>query len=95
MANIIQSSEKNPVLVIEQFIKSLDIFINQSIANINSMKNKHKQMAYYWKGEQYNRLTLILSQTIKDAAKELMELQELKKQLVIKADIFRKATNNK
>lgn len=94
MANTIQSSSENPVEVINQFVKSLDLFINQSINNINKMKSRHQQMASSWKGDQYNKLTQILSQTIKDAAKELAELQKLREQLVKKADMLRRAVNN-
>lgn len=88
MNNTIQSSVKDPTLVINQFIKQLDIFIKESILNINKMKTKHQQMSNYWKGEQYNRFTAILSQSIKDAAKELTELQKLREQLAKKAQIL-------
>ena len=94
MANVIQSSSKDPVEIINQFIKSLDSFILQSKTNISKMKNRHLQMANSWKGDQYNKLTAVLSQTIKDSAKELIELQKLREQLVKKADMLRRAVNN-
>ncbi len=94
MNNTIQSSVKDPVIVINQFIKTLDVFIKESIVNINKMKSKHQQMANFRKGDQYNKFTAVLSQSIKDAAKELTELQKLRDQLVKKAQILSKAVNN-
>lgn len=94
MGNTIQSSSSNPVEVINQFIKSLDIFIKESIVNINKMKAKHQQMASCWKGKQYDDFTNVLANSIKDAAKELQELQKLKEQLTKKAELLSKAMNN-
>lgn len=94
MSNVIQSTDKNPVVVLNQFIKELDVFIQQSVANIKKMKTKHQQMANFWKGEQYSRFTAALNESIKDAAKELNELQELKKQLMKSAAMLKDSTNN-
>lgn len=91
--NVIQSSTNDPAEVIVQFIKKLDVFIKESIININKMKYKHQQMANFWKGDQYNAFSDILAQSIKDAAKELAELEKLKKQMIEKAELLRKATN--
>ena len=92
--NTIQSSVSNPVEVINQFVKSLDTFIKESIVNINKMKAKHQQMANFWKGKQYDDFSVVLSNSIKDAAKELTELQKLKEQLIKKAEMLKKATTN-
>ena len=94
MANVIQSSAKDPSVVLEQFIKSLDIFIKESVVNLNRMKSKHQQMASLWKGEQYNKFSAVLATSIKDAAKELAELESLRKQLLVKAAQLKKAASN-
>ena len=95
MANVIQSSAKDPVAVLELFIKQLDVFIKNSIVNINKMKAKHAQMANSWKGEQYDKFSAVLMKSIQDAAKELAGLQSLRKQLVAKLEVFRKATDSR
>lgn len=92
--NVIQSSVNDPVEVIIQFVKKLDVFIKESINNINKMKSRHQQMANFWKGEQYTTFSNILAQSIKDAAKELSELQKLREQMVKKAELLRRASNN-
>ena len=94
MANTIQSSVSNPVEVINQFVKTLDGFIKESIVNINKMKSKHQQMANFWKGKQYDDFSAVLANSIKDAAKELAELQKLREQLIKKAELLKQATNN-
>lgn len=95
MPNVIKSSSKKPSEVVALFIKKLDTFIKESIDNINKMKARHAQMASFWKGEQYDQFTSVLSQSIKDAAKELMELQKLRKELAVKLEILRKQEANR
>ena len=90
MANVIKSTEKNPAVVIDVFIKELEKFIAESTNNLNKMKRKHQQMAAVWKGKQYDDMTKLLSQSIKDAAKELLEMQKLREQLIQKSILLKK-----
>ena len=90
MANVIKSTEKNPAVVIDSFIKELEKFIAESTNNLNKMKRKHQQMATVWKGKQYDDMTKLLSQSIKDAAKELLKLQKLREQLIQKSILLKK-----
>lgn len=90
MGTVIQSSTNNQVEVIDRFVKELNDFIKESIAILNQMKSKHQQMGYHWKGQQYDNFTTVLVDTIKDAAKELAELENLRKQLVEKSKILSK-----
>ena len=58
------------------------------------MKSKHQQMANFRKGKQYDDFSAVLANSIKDAAKELAELQKLREQLIKKAELLKQATNN-
>ena len=91
----IQSTTERPDLVLENYIKKLDTFLAQSMLNLKNMKNKHQQMSVSWKGEQYDRFTVILNETIKDAAKELTEIQKLREFLVKKLKEIKEAMRHK
>lgn len=88
MANSIGGNVKNLdayIAAIDVFIKKLDSFIKESVLNINKMKQKHQKMGALWKDDSYNKFTLVMAQSVKDAAKELNELQNLKNALIKKS----------
>lgn len=74
---------------IEVFVKKLDAFIKESVANINKMKQRHQKMASVWKDDSYTQFTAVLAKSIKEAAKELSALQKLKEDLIAKLKILR------
>ena len=85
MANEMRGDVKNLAAyaaAVEQFIKKLDIFIKESVNNINKMKQRHQKMGASWKDESYTKFSAVMAQSIKEAAKELTELQNIKNQLI-------------
>ena len=89
-SGVIESSENRPAEVVFDFIKKLDKFIEDITANIIKMKNKHQQMSFYWKGDQYNAFTNVLALAITNANKELNALKELREKLKKQAEFFRR-----
>ena len=89
--NVVASGSSRPDVELEAFIKNLNVFIAQSSANLQKMRAKHKQMSAFWKGDQYDKFTAILEATIKDAAKELLAMQNLKEDLSKKLMEMRRA----
>lgn len=91
MGNQISSNTNNRAEVYYQYIKQLDTFIKNQILTLTNLKKKHQQMAFSWKGKEYDNFSAIIMQTIKDAAKELAELEELKEKLVAEANTLKLA----
>lgn len=95
MSYVISSKVNDPAAVIDAYIKQLQTYISVTTIQLKRINEMHKKIGASWKGQQYQDFTVILENSISDAAKELKKLITISEKLKKSSAILRKATTNK